>query len=357
MPLKLVPPRQGKSQNWSIRGTYLKVGVNRSAGTDRRAIAARIMRDIEERIERGEFPEKRETARPPTFLSAAVTYLKARPQRRAKARKIGILIKHLGDRPLAEIDQETIDGLAIELYPHVSPASRNAYVYMPISAILHHAGLTTVVHRPKGFKGRTVTDYLAPADAFAIIAAAQTFDGEFALLLKFLLYTGARIGEALVLRPEDVHAIEQWAYVRRSKNGYPRTIRLRKDLCTALAGHIPKLPNKFFRFRQGGNFSYKLIRAKMAALGLICPTRRPKAWCEPPNRLKFANFHTFRHTWATWMRRYGGADVQGLVATGNWSDARSAARYAHVAAADEWDRVERLPSAGGISVETKREAG
>jgi hypothetical protein len=43
---------------------------------------------------------------------------------------------------------------------------------------------------------------------------------------------------------------------------------------------------------------------------------------------------------ATWMRRYGGADVQGLTETGNWRDPRSAARYSHVVAREEWDRVE-----------------
>jgi len=59
--------------------------------------------------------------------------------------------------------------------------------------------------------------------------------------------------------------------------------------------------------------------------------------------LRWVNFHTFRHTWATWMRQYGGADVEGLVATGNWRDARSARRYAHVVARDEWRRVEALP--------------
>ena len=70
------------------------------------------------------------------------------------------------------------------------------------------------------------------------------------------------------------------------------------------------------------------------------------------------NFHTFRHTWATWMRRYGGADVQGLVATGNWRDARSAERYAHVVARDEWNRVESLPSdARGNDVEKAKANG
>jgi site-specific recombinase XerD len=50
-----------------------------------------------------------------------------------------------------------------------------------------------------------------------------------------------------------------------------------------------------------------------------------------------------RHTFATWMRR-AGADVQGLIATGNWKDLRSAARYAHAVASDEWGRVDRLPA-------------
>jgi integrase len=75
----------------------------------------------------------------------------------------------------------------------------------------------------------------------------------------------------------------------------------------------------------------------------------------PPHRLRFVGFHTFRHTWATWLRRYGGADVQGLVATGNWRDPRSAARYAHVEPRDEWARVEKLPSIErGQSVETQK---
>jgi hypothetical protein len=46
------------------------------------------------------------------------------------------------------------------------------------------------------------------------------------------------------------------------------------------------------------------------------------------------------------MRRYGGADVQGLAETKNWRDPRSAARYAHVVAREEWDRVDSPPALG-----------
>ncbi len=37
----------------------------------------------------------------------------------------------------------------------------------------------------------------------------------------------------------------------------------------------------------------------------------------PLYRLSWVNFHSFRHTCASWMRRYAGADLQALVATGN----------------------------------------
>lgn len=57
-------------------------------------------------------------------------------------------------------------------------------------------------------------------------------------------------------------------------------------------------------------------------------------------------FHVFRHTWATWLRYYGVADVQGLVATKNWRDEHSASRYSHVVLRDEWKQVEDLPMMG-----------
>jgi len=88
------------------------------------------------------------------------------------------------------------------------------------------------------------------------------------------------------------------------------------------------------------------MRAKLAVCGLPCPKRRPTGWKPPEYRLAFVGFHTFRHTWATWMRRYGGADVQCLAATKNWRDPRSAQRYSHVVSRDEWDRVDNLPSVG-----------
>jgi len=133
--------------------------------------------------------------------------------------------------------------------------------------------------------------------------------------------------------------------VATSKNDDPRTVQLRREVADALEARR-KPGGRVFRFRQGGHLKDLLKRATRAACGLDGPPRSQKGVKRQltPWRLSFVNFHTFCHTWATWMRRYGNADLQGLVGTGRWRDPRSAARYAHVKAHEEWNRVEKLPA-------------
>lgn len=351
MPIKLVPPRKGKSPNWTMRGTHLRIYVDESCRTHKRSVAVRVKAEREAAIERGEWPPRQVVARADldTFIGAAVNYMETGHSRRY----VAPLIARFGETPVAEIDQAAIDKAAIEMHPNVTPCTRNRYVYAPVSAILRHAGRQIMLKRPKGSKGRIVTDSLTPDDAFAIIRAAETFDPEYALMLRFLLYTGVRLGEALGLTWDRVRLDERRAWVRMSKNGDPRELVLREDLCEALRGR-QKDDGRVFRFRQGGNLKHKLTRAKLVALGLPCPARRPTGWKQPPNRLPWLNHHSFCHTWATWMRRYGGLDEIGLVATKRWRDPRSAKRYAHAVARDEWSKVEDLPA---VENPWKRTAG
>lgn len=355
MPLKLKAPRKGKSPNWSIRGTYLGIGVDKSCGTPRRSLALKRLRELEGAIERGEYPAKAEAHRgglgEKTFLSAARAYLEAGRRRRY----VGPLIRHFGETPIGEIDQTAIDEAAVAMLPRALPQTRNTCVYTPVSAILHFAGMNLKLRRPKDAKGRVITDALNPPDAAAIIKAADSFDAEYGILLRVLLYTGVRLGEALRLEWEFIRLDERRAWIRVRKNGDPLEVQLRGDLVEALEAHpLRAAAGRVFRFRQGGNLKHKLVRARMKALGMDCPSRRPKGWRQPPHRLSWVNHHSFRHTWATWMRRYGGADVDSLLATKNWRDPRSTRRYVHVSAREEWNRVEKLPGLGGKSVESRR---
>jgi integrase len=348
MPLKVIPPRSGKSPNYTIRGSYLGVSVDRSAGTSKKTVAERELKKLETAIERGEYPEKPKT-QSATFLSAAVAYMKAGRSRRYVAR----LIQYFGETDLSLIDQAAIDTAAITIYPAVDPSYRNRAVYTPVGAILHHAKVEIVVERPKGHKGKQKTLFLLPPDAFTIIKAANAIDPEMGRLLSFLLYTGCRIGEALALKWEQVSLEQRLAYIETSKNDDPRTVKLTQELCDLLEPHR-KPAGKVFRYHQGGHRNFIFLNAKVTACGLPA-VKRPKRGQRmviPPYRFSWVTFHTFCHTWATWMRRFGGADLQGLVSTGRWRDERSAKRYTHTAAHEEWDRVDSLPSIRGIDVET-----
>jgi integrase len=280
-------------------------------------------------------------------LSAAIAYMRDGGSRRY----VAPLIRRFGETLLPDMTQKVIDDAANEMLPTGAPDYRNRAVYTPVIAILRHVlrDDCPAYRRPKGAKGRTKKDFMWPVDAFAIINEADAIDPEFGLYLRLLLYTGIRKSEGLHALAADTKPEERAAWLRTSKNEDPRMLKLREDIVGPLAKHLENHNgDRLFKFNDGGHFKHLLMRAKLGALGLPCPKRRPTGWKPPVNRLAFVGFHTFRHTWATWMRRYGGADVQGLTETGNWRDPRSAARYSHVVAREEWDRVDNLPSMGNI---------
>jgi integrase len=260
------------------------------------------------------------------------------------------LIKHFGTTTLRQINQATIEAAVGVLYPTASPATQNRQVYSPISAILKHAGpeYDFKLRRPKGSRGRIVTRWLWPEQAFAIFDAARKLDLEFEILLHFLCYTGCRLGETLQLTCNEVRLQEAFAYVRTSKNGEPRAVFLPPHLVTALANHprgMDRGETRVFRFHQGGGLRNLLSASAAMATGLPRP-KRGKRSGQPIKRmheLNWVNFHTFCHTYATWMRRYAGRDIKGLVGTGRWKSEQSASRYAHVVPSEDAKAVKMLP--------------
>ena len=195
MPLKLIPPRAGKTPNWTIRGTYLGQYVEKSAGTPNKKIARQALTKIREQIEAGEFAKPGE----PTFLSAAVAYIEAGgevafsgPMTRHRQVVAGLIL-HFGETPLRVIGQAEIDAAATELHPNDSPATRNRQVHTPVSAILRHAGVKIELRRPKGAAGRVMLHWLWPEQFEALAASAMTLDPELFVLVMLLVSTGMRI--------------------------------------------------------------------------------------------------------------------------------------------------------------------
>jgi integrase len=315
MPLKLEAPREGKTPNWTIRGTYLNISVNRSAGTADKAVARKELKRIEREIERGRYEERAG----PTFASAVVTYLKAG----GDDRFIKPLLLRFKETPLVDIDQDAIDAAAYALYPSGTASTRNRQVYTPVSSILKRSGITAALSRPKGHAGVSRVTWLWPEEAERLFDKAREIDGEFAAFLMLLIYTGMRLSEALELRSRDLRLDEGFVYCGLTKNGEPRAVHLTPLLIAALSA----LPDRerVFRLRKNGHL-YNLMRRAKDRAGLSHIT-----------------FHTCRHTYAVWMRRYGGLDTRGLVGTGAWKDQKSAARYAHVVTTEEARKADLLP--------------
>jgi integrase len=361
MPLTLVPPKPGRTPNYHIRGRYLRVSVNRSAGTPDKALAKKIKARIEDEIEHGVY-QATPTTGPNTFLAAVVSYMKAG----GEAAFLGSIIEYDGayairDKFAETIVQSDLDHVADALYPKATAQTKNRQVYTPIIAVLHHVGIERKFKRPKGWRGKKSKSFLEPEQAFALLDAAENIDLEFGLLCYTLLYTGRRIGDLLNddTKLRNLNLRRATLYLRDSKNSEAVTVHLPPVVVEKFKAMPPRpyRPGKIkgrsqfgagvpflerdpdqrlFRFHQGG-YLRRLLADAMKRAGLSFPRRE-------------RGFHLFSHTYATWMLRFGGLDNYALARTGRWKDPRSVEGYLHTVVSSDAKVAEVLPLPSGAKV-------
>jgi hypothetical protein len=245
MPLTLRPPRKGKLPNYEIRGTYLRVAVERSAGTPDKKLALKVLNRVKAEIEEGKIKGGDGT----TFLIAVKAYLEAGGDGKFMRPIIELDGEHsLCNRLVADIDQTLLDLAAAALYPNATPQTRNRKFYTSVSAVLKRAGIEWRIKRPKGWAGKKSKWWLLPEQAFALIAAATAINAEFGLLCLMLLYTGMRISEALdaKLRHLNLNTENPSLYLPETKNSEARSVYLPPIVVDALRAMPPR------PFRIGG---------------------------------------------------------------------------------------------------------
>jgi integrase len=356
MPLKLHPPAEGRTPYYRIRGTYLRVRVNRTTGTADRKQAQKALDAIKRQIELGEYQrpadEPVEEKRERTFADAALAYLKAGGDATFLSPIIALKGEYsLQDKLVTDIDQIAIDNAAKAIYPHASPATLNRQVYTPISAVLKRAGIERKIMRPKGWRGSKATSWLEPDQAFDLLREAYHIEPEFGAFCLMLLYTGMRLSDPLRAKMRDLKIGRSLLYVPDTKNGEPRPVHLPPVVVKALQELPPRTgratpgrskasagiawldrepDDRLFRFHISGRLRNMLASA-MARAGLSFPRRQ-------------RGFHIFCHTYGTWMHTFGGLDTYGLTRTGRWKDADSADRYKHTMASPEAMRADLLPA-------------
>jgi integrase len=179
-----------------------------------------------------------------------------------------------------------------------------------------------------GSGGNKSTAWLWPEQAFRLFDEAEKIDKRFAALIITLCYTGMRLGEALGLTWDQVRLQDGYAYLPDTKNGEPRAVFLPPVAVAVLATLGGGDTGRVFGFAKSGHL-YNLLRAASARAEVSLPDR--------------SAFHIFRHSYATWMRRFGGLDSRGLVGTGAWRDSKSADRYSHTVITEEAMKANLLP--------------
>jgi integrase len=327
--LKLV--RRAKSPNWIIRGTVRGIRLEESTGIDDRTTAEEIRAKREAEILAESVYGRRATA---TFAQAALSYM----ENGGEPRFLNPVIRHFGTTPLAQINQDAIDRGARKLYPDATDATRNRQFYTPASAVLAHAArrgwcALIEVQRPKVGMARIRWITLDEADRL-IDAAAEHLRP----LIIFLLYTGARVGEALWLDWREVDLTRGHVAFPKTKNGEARGVPLHGRVVAALA-NLPHREGEVFRRPDGRPYARPRHIDDTSA-----GSRIKTAFNGAVARAGIKDFHPHdcRHTWATWQYA-SNRDLGALMRLGGWKSTAMVMRYAHTNVDEHRQTIDRLP--------------
>lgn len=337
MPLKLI--RRGDTPNIWMRGTVRGIKVYETCGTtdEKAAEAFRAKREWE--ILQSTVFGQQATA---TLIDAALIYLEAGGEVRFTKK----ITDHFGAAPLASIDQAAIDRAARLLYPDAAPATLVRQVYAPISVMLNRAaehGLCTPfrIRRPKLPKGRV--RWLTRAEASRLIAACAP---HLAPLVTFLLFTGARTGEALWLDWRNVDLKRRQVQFLDTKNGESRGVPLHPEAVAALKG-LKHREGAVFRRPDGKPYDGLRDDDNDRSAG----TRIKTAFRAACRRAEIEDFspHDCRHTWASWHYAKH-RDLSALMHLGGWKSEKMVLRYAHLNVGHLAGSIDAMP---GLSARPK----
>lgn len=327
MPLKIVKGRHG-SPFFYLRGTVRGQRIDESSGTGVRKKAEEVRARREAELLERSIHGHSAVA---TFAGAVASYL----EHKGEARYMEPLLLHFGNAKLSEIDQAAIDLAAKTLKPRAAAATVNRQIHTPISAVLKHAASRKLcallpIERPTPPRGKTRWLDVGEAERLLEQCAPHMHP-----LVLFLLYTGARVSEALYLDWAQVDISRAHAEFLETKNGDSRGVPLHPLVVAALA-NLEHRDGAVFRTHKGlpyeprpnedGGQIKTAFRAACRRAGI--------KGCTP---------HTLRHTWATWFYQAHG-DLLRLMLLGGWKSMKMVERYAHVNSERNAPAINSLPS-------------
>lgn len=330
--LKLV--RRHGSAFLYMRGTVRGISVYESTGVKygQRKLADEIKARRQAELLEESVYGKRAVA---TFSDAALSYAEAA----GETKYLEPITLYFGTEKLAKIGQAEIDACARKLYPAHATSTVNRQVYTPVSAVLRHAAKRgwcdpIIIERPKQPSPRVRWLTFSEADALTDAAAPHLRP-----LLIFLLYTGARVGEALWLDWRNLDLDRRHVQFINTKNGDSRGVPLHARVVEVLRGTNNR---EGFVFTKRDGEPYRLLKSDDPT-DVSAGDRIKKGFQGAVKRAGLADFHPHdcRHTWATWHYQ-ANRDLGALQKLGGWKTLGMVMRYAHTNVAELDQTIDRM---------------
>ncbi|UFS65313.1 tyrosine-type recombinase/integrase [Paracoccus denitrificans] len=324
-----------RGQSWWARGRVEYNGVpitgyyRRSTGASSEAGAWQWCREEEERQVRRHLLGEDS---PITFAEAVILYP-------AKPKEAGFLMKilpEIGETACAQITPRQVRALAPRLYPEASTDTWLRQVITPIKAVINNAHEEGKCP-PIKIKAYSTAERVAQdkarnkqsrqekkpgswewIDQFSIHAGPYL-----AALAEFMFETGARIGQAVALRPQDIDMKNLRVMLPASKGHPAQWVSISPEMAIKLANLPPRRPKDR---RRGTVLAPKVF----GYAGHNGPLKAWKTACKKAGIDYLPPHSAGRHGFYTELRVRQGLDPITAAKAGRWSNPALPDRiYAH----------------------------
>jgi integrase len=293
MPLTLY--KRGKIYHY--RGTVAGRRLRGSTGTAKKAAAERFISELEDKQWKGHFDGPGSVL---TFAQAAILYRNAQKS----TRFLEMVENYWRDTLVADIKAGHVQKAAITLYPRASAATRNRHVIVPTQAVINHAADLELCSHLKVKRFVVVSKKKTPVTWQWVQTFMANANPHLGALCCFMFLTGARVGEAVDVRWEDVDLAKATVLIRETKVGSERLAHMPPALVVAIANiEGERLPEEKV-FKYSSRDTAKPQWNKVLRRGEM-------------KKLKPLTFHSCRHGFATTLL-HKGVDPITVSKLGGW---------------------------------------
>jgi integrase len=289
---------------WHYRGSVAGRRIRGSCKTKDKAIASREASQV----------EAREWKRRHDGPGSVLTFAQAATHYRAAGKSDKFLANmedRLKDMLVQDITPGYLRSLAIEMFNGCSGATMNRHALTPVLAVINLCAKDGKCSPLKVERFKTEHKIKEPATVEWVKAFVANANPNIGAMCMFMFMTGARIGEAVALRWEDVNLEKRTALIRQTKVGAERVANLPMPLVVAIAN--------LKRIEDRGVFGY------------VHPDDTWRVWeaAIKAAKIKHLSPHCCRHGFATTLIQRG-VDVVTVARLGGWKTAAIVLKtYAH----------------------------